>query len=81
MKTTLEFPDELFAQPKAAAAQRETTFRASGEHALRQEVGLLVGAGSPYAHYKIGPSGIPLIKNTGNTVVTSAMVRELLEEE
>ena len=29
MKTTLELPDDLFAQAKVAAAKRNTTFRAT----------------------------------------------------
>lgn len=81
MKTTLELPDDLFAKAKAAAAKRKTTFRAVVEHALRREVGSPTDAESPSPFYKIGPSGIPLIKHTGNVVVTSAMVRELLDEE
>jgi transcriptional/translational regulatory protein YebC/TACO1 len=83
MKTTLELPDELFAQAKAAAAKRKTTFRAVVEHALRREVGSPTGAESPSPYYRIGPGGIPLMNHTGtgNRVVTSAMVREMLEEE
>jgi hypothetical protein len=51
------------------------------EHALRREIGSSDGAASLSPHYRIGPSGIPLISHTGNAVVTSALVRELLEEE
>jgi hypothetical protein len=51
------------------------------EHALRREIGSSDDTASPSPHYRIGPSGIPLINHTGNVVVTSALVRELLEEE
>jgi hypothetical protein len=82
MKTTLELPDELFAQAKAAAAKRKTTFRAVVEHALRREVGQGRVEQSPY--FRIGPDGIPQIlrqPGTGKVRVTSAMVRDLMEEE
>ncbi|MEX1114243.1 MAG: hypothetical protein WEB53_03275 [Akkermansiaceae bacterium] len=80
MKTTLELPDELFAQTKVVAARRNTTFRAIVEHALRREVGERDGGESPY--FTIGPDGIPRIRrSSGNVRVTSAMVRELMEEE
>ena len=81
MKTTLELPDELFAQAKAAAAKRKTTFRAVVEHALRREVGSPTSEEKASPFYTIGPTGIPLIKHNGKTVVTTSMVRELLEEE
>jgi hypothetical protein len=79
MKTTLELPDELFAQTKVVAAKRNTTFRAIVEHALRREVGEGEGGESPY--FTIGPDGIPRIRHSGKARVTSAMVRELMEEE
>jgi hypothetical protein len=81
MKTTLELPDDLYAEAKAVALRRKTTLRSMFEHALRREIGTPSGAEDPSPHYTIGPSGIPLIRHTGNRVVTSAMVRELLEEE
>ncbi len=79
MKTTLELPDDLFAQAKAAAVKRNTTFRAIVEHALRREVGQAEGGGSPY--FQVGRDGIPRIRHTGKVRVTSTLVRELLEEE
>ena len=79
MNTTLELPDDLFAQAKVAAAKRNTTFRAIVEHALRREVGQAEEGGSPY--FRVGPDGIPRICHTGKVRVTSAMVRELMEEE
>jgi hypothetical protein len=81
MKTTLELPDKLFAQAKAAAAKRKTTFRAVVEHALRREVGSPTSEENESPFYTIGPTGSPLIKHNGKTVVTTSMVRELLEEE
>ena len=81
MKTTLELPDELLAEAKAVALKRKTTLRSMFEHALRRESGSSDDTASPSPHYRIGPSGIPLINHTGNVVVTSALVRELLEEE
>jgi hypothetical protein len=79
MKTTLELPDDLFAQAKVAAAKRNTTFRAIVEHALRREVGQGEGGESPY--FRVGPDGIPRIRHTGKVRVTTAMVRDLMEEE
>jgi len=83
MKTTLELPDDLFAEAKAVALRRKTTLRAMFEHALRREIGSSAGAESPSPYYHIGPGGIPLMNHTGtgNRVVTSAMVREMLEDE
>lgn len=78
MKTTLELPDELFAQTKIAAAQRKTTFRAIVEHALRREVG---GGEVEDSYFTIGADGVPRIRRSGNVRITSAMVRELMEEE
>lgn len=82
MKTTLELPDDLYAEAKVAAAKRSTTFRAIVEHALRREVGQTKSAESPY--YRIGPDGIPRIRRdagSGKVRVTTAMIRELMEEE
>jgi hypothetical protein len=82
MKTTLELPDDLYAEAKIAATKRKTTFRAIVEHALRREVGQTASGQSPY--YTIGPDGIPRIRRkagSGTVRVTSAMVRELMEEE
>jgi|688.fasta_scaffold141387_3 hypothetical protein len=83
MKTTLELPDELFAQVKKAAARRKTTFRAVVEHSLRREVGLPEGSRPESPYYRIGPNGIPLLRRSGRgeVRVTSAMIRELMEEE
>jgi hypothetical protein len=82
MKTTLELPDDLYAEAKAVALRRKTTLRSMFEHALRREIGSSTGATVPSPHYRIGPNGIPLINHTGKKmVVTSEMVRELLEEE
>lgn len=81
MKTTLELPDDLYAEAKAVALRRKTTLRSMFEHALRREIGSPSGASATSPYYRIGPNGIPLINHTGKTVVTSAMVRELLEEE
>ena len=83
MKTTLELPDELLAEAKAVALRRKTTLRSMFEHALRREIGSPTGAESPSPYYRIGPGGIPLMNHigTGTKIVTSAMVREMLEEE
>jgi hypothetical protein len=82
MKTTLELPDDLYAEAKVAAAKRNTTFRAIVEHALRREIGERNSEESPY--YSIGPDGIPRIRRkpgSGKVRVTSALVRALMEEE
>jgi len=81
VKTTLELPDDLYAEAKAVALRRKTTLRSMFEHALRREIGSPNGAATPSPFFRIGPNGIPLINHTGKVVVTSEMVRELLEEE
>lgn len=43
MKTTLELPDALLVEAKATAASRRTTLKAIMEHALRRELGILIG--------------------------------------
>lgn len=82
MKTTLELPDDLYAEAKAVALRRKTTMRSMFEHALRREIGAPAGSPAPSPYYRIGPNGIPLINHSGKkVVVTSKMVRDLLEEE
>lgn len=81
MKTTLELPDDLFARAKVEAAKRKTTFRAIVEHALRREVGQRENEKPASPHFRIGADGIPRIRRSGKVRVTSAMVRELMEEE
>lgn len=81
MKTTVELPDDLLVRAKTAAAHRHTTLRAILEHALRREVGLSDAPAVASPHFTVGADGIPRIRHKGRKKVTSAMVRELLEED
>jgi Arc/MetJ family transcription regulator len=81
LKTTIELPDELLIRAKTAAAQRKTTLRAIFEHALRREVGQEGADVAVSPHFIVGADGMPRIRHRGRQRVTSALVRELLEEE
>ena len=66
MKTTLELPDDLLMEAKAAALRRRTTLKSVIEHALRREIGLdQPETATPDRHFKIGPLGLPVLKGTG----------------
>ena len=66
MKTTLELPDDLLMEAKAAALRRRTTLKSVIEHALRREIGLdQPETSTPDRHFKIGPLGLPVLKGTG----------------
>ena len=80
MKTTLDLPDELLTEAKAAAARRRTTLKAIMEHALRRELGESArvreesGAGTMLNGY-----GFPVLKRSGKGRVTSSLVYTLQE--
>ncbi len=82
MKTTLELPDDLFHEAKAAALQRRTTFRAVVESALRRELAPARQTDNPDPEkFEIGPFGIlRLKKQPGAKPVTLEMIRAIQEE-
>jgi hypothetical protein len=78
MKTTLELPDELFAEAKLVAARRRTTLKALFTHALRRE---LSPASAPTKDgFVVDADGMPHLPKRGARV-TSGMVHQLLDDE
>lgn len=80
MKTTIELPDNLFAEIKAVAARRRTTMKAMMEHALRREIAF---AETPLedAPYELNEHGFPVLKKRNGVAVTSEMIYQMMEEE
>ncbi len=71
MKTTLELPDELFVEAKAAAARRRITLKTLFTRALERE--LRPVSPEPLSdHFETDADGWPLQKrNSGAAVVVS----------
>ena len=66
MKTTLDLPDALFLEAKAAAVRRRTTFKAIVEKALRRELAPAPETTNPDPEkYEVGPFGILSLKKSG----------------
>ncbi|MFT4586573.1 MAG: hypothetical protein ACI9VS_001706 [Candidatus Binatia bacterium] len=80
MKTTIDLPDDLMVEAKAVAARRRTTLKAMMEHALRREVMVEQAATDPDAPFTIDEHGMPILKKTGNAVVTSEMIYRMMDE-
>jgi hypothetical protein len=80
MKTTIDLPDELMTEAKAVAARRRTTLKAMMEHALQREVMVKQTTTDPDAPFTIDEHGIPILRKTGNAVVTSEMIYEMMDE-
>ncbi len=80
MKTTIELPDELFADAKVTAARRRTTLKAMIEHALRRELYRDEQVADSGDCFTIDEHGLPLFRKRDDTVVTSEMVHEMMEE-
>lgn len=83
MKTTLEIDDDLFIATKAAAARRRTTMRSIVEHALRRELApdQDVVSEASSAYFKTGKHGLPVLKKSDSTVVSSETVYQMMEDE
>ena len=80
MKTTIDLPDELLIEAKALAARRRTTLKAKVEHALKREIR---GVGRPSgedAYFTVDEHGLPVLRKSGDTVVTSETIYELMDE-
>lgn len=80
VKTTIELPDDLLAEAKAVAARRRTTLKALVEHALIREIRGLTNPPDEDACFTVDEDGLPLLKKTGTTPVTSEQVYELMED-
>ncbi len=77
MKTTIELPDDLLIEAKAAAARRRTTLKDMITHALRREIGAVSEPGPRDTdRLEAGPFGILRLKPRGGPI-TDAMVRKL----
>jgi len=86
MKTTLELPDDLFLEAKAAAVRRRTTFRAIVEKALRRELAPAAEITNPDPEkFEIGPLGFLVLKRRPGETITLEQIKaveaELEEEE
>ncbi len=80
MKTTIELPDDLLADAKAAAAKRRTTLKAVIEHALRREIYASQTAKEGGSAFAVDEHGLPVFKKAGDTVVTSETIYDIAEE-
>lgn len=80
MKTTVELPDELLADAKVAAVKRRTTLKAMIEHALRRELYREERAEDTGGCFTIDAHGLPVFTKRDDSVVTSDMVYEMMEE-
>jgi predicted transcriptional regulator len=80
MKTTIELPDDLFADAKVTAARRRTTLKAMIEHALRRELYRDEQVRDSSDSFTIDEHGLPLFKKRDGSVVTSEMVYEMMED-
>ena len=78
--TTIELPDDLLTEAKAVAARRRITLKAMIEHALRREISFrLAPETEPLC--EINQQGFPVLKKRGDTVVTSEMVYQIMDDE
>ena len=83
MKTTLDLPDDLLIEAKATAARRRTTLKAIVEHALKREIHMKGPASDSDANdaFEISEYGLPVLKRSSGTAITSDMIYDMMEEE
>ena len=80
MKTTIDLPDELLAEAKAVAARRRTTLKAMVEHALMREIHGAAHPGGEDPCFFVDEHGLPILKKSGHTVVSSETIYEMMDE-
>ena len=81
MKTTIELPDQLLIDAKAAAVRRRTTLKAMIEHALTREIYRDPPAsGGGVRCFSIDEHGLPVFGESDEPVVTSEMVYDMMDE-
>ena len=82
MKTTLELPDQLFAEAKATAAMRRVTLKELFTRALEKEI-RPVALPSEHSHFKIDEYGWPVLNREPNcgVIVTQELIDSIREEE
>lgn len=82
MKTTLELPDDLFVEAKAAAARRRITLKTLFTRALERELRPQARP-TAEARFEIDAHGWPILKRQtgGPAVVTDDFVNRLRDSE
>lgn len=82
MKTTLELPDQLFAEAKATAAHRRVTLKELFTRALEKEIHPPAKPRED-SHFTIDEYGWPVLKREANcgVVVTQELIDKIREEE
>lgn len=82
MKTTLELPDQLFAEAKATAALRRITLKDLFTRALKKEIHPAVTP-TENSHFTIDEYGWPVLnrKPDCEIVVTQELIDHIREEE
>lgn len=80
MKTTIDLPDELLAEAKALAAKRRTTLKAMVVHALTREIQGAARPGGENPCFSVDEHGLPVLKKSGDTMVTSETIYEMMDE-
>lgn len=82
MKTTVELPDELFAEAKAVALRRRVSLKTLFTRALERELRGPTGE-VRQDRFQIDESGWPLLRvaEDDSTIVSDAFVNELRESE
>lgn len=80
MKTTIDLPDELLIEAKALAARRRTTLKAMVEHALKREIRGIGRSSCEDACFTVDEHGLPVLRKSGDTVVTSEAIYEMMDE-
>lgn len=83
MKTTLELPDELLIEAKAAAARRRTTLKALFTRALERELHGSSHLPASQPRFVVDASGWPILQRLESThpLVTDDFIRSLRDEE
>ena len=80
MKTTIDLPDELLIEAKAVAARRRTTLKAMVVHALTREIHGSAPSSAGEACFSIDEDGLPVLRKSGDAVVTSEIVYAMMDE-
>lgn len=81
MKTTLELPDDLFGEAKAAAVRRRTTFRAIVEQALRRELAPAPEITNPDPEkFEMGPLGFLVLKRRPGETITLEQIKAIRDD-
>lgn len=81
MKTTVELPDELFAEAKAVALRRRVSLKTLFTRALERELRGPSVVSKP-SNFQVDPSGWPVLRTGPEAgVITDAFVNELRDSE